>query len=146
MYDDTLLKLITDNLNVNNTKNYSKLNKLKNYIYDKLISIYTTDTNYFINKLCLRITEKLMYCYNIIVNISRFQKIVDFRYNTKKPDNNKKYLHNRTYYYQLIIDYINMPLPNYSFTSILLKGEDYDIYRKIIQISKDKLEYDKIMT
>lgn len=146
LYDDNLLKLITDNLNVNNTQNYSKLNKLKNYIYDKLISIYTTNTNYFINKLCLRITEKLMYCYNIIVNISRFQKIVDFRYKTKKPDNNKKYLHNRTYYYQLIIDYINMPLPNYSFTSILLKGEDYDIYRKIIQISKDKLEYDKIMT
>ena len=38
-----------------------------------------------------------------------------------------------------------MPLPNYSFTNILIKGEDYDIYRKIIQISKDKLEYDEIM-
>ena len=149
VYDNKLIRLIKKNLNIVNAKDLSQLNIIKNYIYKKLKDIYTENNNSDINKFCLYITERLLYCFIIISNIYHLQNEVydnnEYFMKNNIENNKNKYLDGRIEFKQLNIDDINKLFPKYSFTSITIEGEDYDIYRKIIQISKNKLEYDNIM-
>ena len=52
-------------------------------------------------------------------------------------ENNKnKYLDGRIEFKQLNIDDINKLFPKYSFTSITIEIEDYDIYEKLFKYPK----------
>ena len=144
-WNNDLAILIRNSLNTNLTSLY-KLKKIKKLIYEKLVEIYT-DNDYSLNNNLLLTTEKLLYCYNIMLNISNLQRIAEDNIQKLNFENSgvtkKRMLGGKIIYSQLNINNIQNLNPEYTFTEIEIEGDDYDIYRKIIQISKNLFNYDK---